>query len=77
MRLTQTLFPILCSAALFATMSLTAQGPPAAGRGKAKGNGHPGANHPGRIQALIITGQNPHDWHGDELEGRWAGAERD
>jgi uncharacterized protein len=26
--------------------------------------GPPGANHPERIQALIITGQNPHDWRG-------------
>jgi type 1 glutamine amidotransferase len=31
---------------------------------KAKGKGPPGANHPERLQALIITGQNPHDWRG-------------
>jgi hypothetical protein len=50
MRITRTPFLILCSAALFATLSLTAQGPPAAGKGKAKGKGPPGANHPDRIQ---------------------------
>ena len=32
-----------------------------AGKAKAK-SGPPGANHPERIQVLIITGQNPHDW---------------
>src|SRR5436309_14535711 len=32
-----------------------------AGKGKAKA-GPPGANHPERMQVLIITGQNPHDW---------------
>jgi type 1 glutamine amidotransferase len=31
------------------------------GKGKSKA-GPPGANHPERLQALIITGQNPHDW---------------
>jgi uncharacterized protein len=34
-----------------------------AGKGKSK-SGPPGANHPERIQVLIITGQNPHDWRG-------------
>jgi hypothetical protein len=34
-----------------------------AGRGRAKA-GPPGANHPERLQVLIITGQNPHDWRG-------------
>ena len=33
------------------------------GKGKAKA-GPPGANHPERLQVLIITGQNPHDWRG-------------
>ena len=47
----------LCSAAF-----ITAQDAPNAGKGKAKGKGPPGANHPERLQALIITGQNPHDW---------------
>jgi len=36
-----------------------------ADKGKAKGKaGPPGANHPERIQVLILTGQNPHDWRG-------------
>src|ERR1019366_3834838 len=52
----------LCGAALLAMLSLTAQDQPAAGKGKAKGKGPPGANHPERMQVLIITGQNPHDW---------------
>jgi uncharacterized protein len=35
------------------------------GKGKAKAKaGPPGANHPERIQVLILTGQNPHDWRG-------------
>jgi type 1 glutamine amidotransferase len=62
MRMNRALFLALCSAALLATLTLTAQGPPAAGKGKAKGKGPPGANHPERMQVLIITGQNPHDW---------------
>ncbi len=61
MRLYRTLFLTLCSAALLATLSLTGQDQPAAGKGKAR-KGPPGANHPDRIQVLIITGQNPHDW---------------
>lgn len=54
--------PIVLAASL-----LLAQAPDSAGPGKAKGKskaGPPGANHPERLQALIITGQNPHDWKG-------------
>ena len=47
----------LCGAAF-----IVAQDAPGAPKGKAKGKGPPGANHPERLQALIITGQNPHDW---------------
>jgi type 1 glutamine amidotransferase len=43
-------------------LMLQAQDAPA-GKGKSKA-GPPGANHPERIQVLIITGQNPHDWRG-------------
>jgi type 1 glutamine amidotransferase len=47
---------------------LLAQAPNNAGagdKGKGKGKaGPPGANHPERIQVLILTGQNPHDWRG-------------
>jgi len=47
---------------------LLAQAPNNAGagdKGKGKGKaGPPGANHPERLQVLIITGQNPHDWRG-------------
>ena len=32
--------------------------------GKAVRKGPPGADHPDRIQVLIITGKNPHDWRG-------------
>src|SRR5690242_1302889 len=48
--------------ALCGAVFMTAQSPPGAGKGKGKGKGPPGANHPERIQVLIITGQNPHDW---------------
>jgi len=48
--------------ALCAAIFVTAQDSPGAGKGKAKGKGPPGANHPERIQVLILTGQNPHDW---------------
>jgi type 1 glutamine amidotransferase len=61
MRVVRSLFLMLCSAALLVTLSLTAQDQPAAGKGKAR-KGPPGANHPERMQVLIITGQNPHDW---------------
>jgi type 1 glutamine amidotransferase len=44
-------------------IGLTAQDPPGAAKGKSK-KGPPGANHPERLQVLIITGQNPHDWKG-------------
>lgn len=48
---------LLCAALLFA------QGQDKAGAGKGKARkGPPGANHPERIQVLILTGQNPHDW---------------
>jgi hypothetical protein len=47
---------------------LLAQAPNNAGagdKGKGKGKaGPPGANHPERLQILILTGQNPHDWRG-------------
>ena len=46
---------------------LLAQAPDTAGAAKGKGKskaGPPGANHPERLQVLIITGQNPHDWRG-------------
>src|ERR1041385_9553763 len=62
-RTTRTILIALCSAALLVTLSLTAQDPAAGGKGKAR-KGPPGANHPERLQALIITGQNPHDWKG-------------
>ena len=61
MQTTRTLFLFLCGASMLAMLTLTAQAPPAAGKGKAK-KGPPGANHPERMQVLIITGQNPHDW---------------
>jgi uncharacterized protein len=60
-RVVRSLFLALCSAALLVTLSMTAQDQPAAGKGKAR-KGPPGANHPERMQVLIITGQNPHDW---------------
>jgi type 1 glutamine amidotransferase len=62
MRVTRALFLTSCGAALLATLSLTAQDQPGTAKGKAKGKGPPGANHPERMQVLIITGQNPHDW---------------
>jgi uncharacterized protein len=49
-------------AALLAGALLLAQAQDKAGNGKKAGP--PGANHPERLQALIITGQNPHDWRG-------------
>jgi len=53
----------LFGAVMLYTLSLSGQAPPAAaGKGKAARKGPPGANHPERIQVLIITGQNPHDW---------------
>jgi hypothetical protein len=61
MRLIQAV-ALTLSLALCGAVFMTAQNPPAAGKGKAKGKGPPGANHPERIQVLIITGQNPHDW---------------
>jgi type 1 glutamine amidotransferase len=61
MRLYRTLAVVLSLAICGATF-LIGQDPAAAGKGKAKGKGPPGANHPERIQVLIITGQNPHDW---------------
>jgi type 1 glutamine amidotransferase len=48
---------------VFATLLLLLQAQDKAGKGAAKA-GPPGANHPERLQALIITGQNPHDWRG-------------
>ena len=62
MRITRTLILALCGAAFLCTSGLPGQDQPAAGKGKAKGKGPPGANHPERIQVLILTGQNPHDW---------------
>jgi len=59
----QTLSLTLCGAVMLYTLSLSGQAPPApAGKGKAARKGPPGANHPERMQVLIITGQNPHDW---------------
>ena len=48
---------------LLAVTLLLGQAQDKAGKGKAKA-GPPGANHPERLQVLIITGQNPHDWRG-------------
>ena len=63
MRLLKTLSLTLCGAVMLYTLSLSGQAPPApAGKGKAARKGPPGANHPERMQVLIITGQNPHDW---------------
>jgi hypothetical protein len=55
--LARTLSLVLCGAAFLYTLSLAGQNPPAAGR-----KGPPGANHPEKLQVLILTGQNPHDW---------------
>jgi hypothetical protein len=55
---------ILLSLSLSVLLAQAPQNAPAGdgkGKGKAKA-GPPGANHPERLQALIITGQNPHDW---------------
>jgi hypothetical protein len=46
---------------LAAASLLLVQAQDKAGKGRSKA-GPPGANHPDRIQVLIITGQNPHDW---------------
>jgi type 1 glutamine amidotransferase len=50
-------------AALFSASLLLVHAQDKAAKGKSKA-GPPGANHPERLQALIITGQNPHDWKG-------------
>jgi uncharacterized protein len=50
---------LLVQTQLVRTQSVQAQDK--AGNGKSK-SGPPGANHPERLQVLIITGQNPHDW---------------
>ena len=52
---------LIALATLICASLLFAQDQGKAGKGKAKA-GPPGANHPERIQVLIITGQNPHDW---------------
>ncbi len=63
----QTLFlsaPLVFLIAPFVAGSLfVLQAQDQASKGKSK-SGPPGANHPERIQVLIITGQNPHDWRG-------------
>jgi hypothetical protein len=56
---TVVVFAALLGASLFQGQQAQDKG----GKGKAKA-GPPGANHPERLQALIITGQNPHDWRG-------------
>jgi len=56
MRITRGLVLVLCGAALLAMLSLTAQDQPGAGKAKTAKKGPPGANHPERIQVLIITG---------------------
>ena len=55
--------PLWVVAIVFAASLLLVQAQDKAGRGNAKA-GPPGANHPERIQILILTGQNPHDWRG-------------
>ncbi|MBV8844479.1 MAG: ThuA domain-containing protein [Bryobacterales bacterium] len=63
---TRTRIILAFAAVLAGTFILLAQAPETAGgniKGKSKA-GPPGANHPERLQALIITGQNPHDWRG-------------
>jgi type 1 glutamine amidotransferase len=57
----RTLSLVLCGVAFLYTLSLPGQNPPA-GAGKGKTKGPPGANHPEKLQVLILTGQNPHDW---------------
>jgi hypothetical protein len=52
----------VCGAAFLYTLSLAGQDPPTAGQAKPKPKGPPGANHPEKLQVLILTGQNPHDW---------------
>jgi type 1 glutamine amidotransferase len=67
MRLTRVLaqaLPVVFSLVLCGAAFLAAQEQPAAGKAKAAKKGPPGANHPERIQVLILTGQNPHDWKG-------------
>lgn len=54
---------LLWVAPLLAASIVLMQAQDKAGKGKSR-PGPPGANHPERIQVLIITGQNPHDWRG-------------
>ncbi|HEY2846124.1 MAG TPA: ThuA domain-containing protein [Bryobacteraceae bacterium] len=55
---------LLLATLLGASLMLFPQAPENAGKAKGARKGPPGANHPDRIQVLIITGQNPHDWKG-------------